>query len=263
MARPRLGTDQVRPVLDAAAAGLGGWLDAHLGSVPPDSLAAPSVLDGWSVRDLVAHLVLVADSVVHLQPLPRSAPVLSVAQYLASYPAGAEAIAERTRAVAASTDDLAAEYEHRWRQAAERLDALGTTPAVRARRGSIRLADFVLTRVVEVVVHADDLARSLPDLPPPALPEQAQRLAVRALLDALAARHPGQALEVRVPPVAAVQCLPGPRHTRGTPPGVVETDPSTWLRLAAGRQRWADAVAAGRVRASGERADLAGYLPLL
>ena len=66
---------------------------------------------------------------------------------------------------------------------------------------------------------------------------EAQRVAARYLLYALAARHPGRVLEVRVPPVAAVQCLPGPVHTRGTPPNVVETDPQTWIRLAAGLAR--------------------------
>ena len=60
-----------------------------------------------------------------------------------------------------------------------------------------------------------------------------QRVAARYLLYTLAARHPGRVLEVRIPPVAAVQCLPGPVHTRGTPPNVVETDPLTWIRLAA------------------------------
>ena len=70
-------------------------------------------------------------------------------------------------------------------------------------------------------------------------------------------------MEVRVPPFAAIQCVPGPRHTRGTPPNVVETDPLTWLDLAAGRLDWAAAVAAGRVRASGQRADLSAYLPVM
>ena len=92
---------------------------------------------------------------------------------------------------------------------------------------------------------------------------EAQRVAARYLLYALAARHPGRVLEVRVPPVAAVQCLPGPVHTRGTPPNVVETDPLTWIRLAAGRLDWADAVRSGAVHASGPRADLGAYLPLL
>jgi hypothetical protein len=88
------------------------------------------------------------------------------------------------------------------------------------------------------------------------------RDAARYLLYLLAARHPGRVLEVRIPPVAAVQCLPGPVHTRGTPPNVVETDPITWIRLAAGRLDWADAVGSGAVHASGPRADLDAYLPL-
>jgi hypothetical protein len=89
-----------------------------------------------------------------------------------------------------------------------------------------------------------------------------QRAAARYLLYTLAARHPGRILEVRVPPVAAVQCLPGPVHTRGTPPNVIETDPLTWIRLATGRLGWADAVGSGAVHASGPRADLAPYLPI-
>ena len=89
------------------------------------------------------------------------------------------------------------------------------------------------------------------------------RAAARYLLQLLAARHPGRILEVRVPPVAAVQCLPGPVHTRGTPPNVVETDPLTWVRLATGRLGWADAVGSAAVHASGPRADLAPYLPVL
>jgi hypothetical protein len=91
----------------------------------------------------------------------------------------------------------------------------------------------------------------------------ALRTATRSLLGMLAARAPGRAVEVRVPPYAAVQCIEGPRHTRGTPPNLVEMDPVTWVRLAAGQTRWADAVASGAVRASGVRADLTAYLPLL
>jgi Bacterial SCP ortholog len=90
----------------------------------------------------------------------------------------------------------------------------------------------------------------------------AQRVAARYLLYRFAARHPGRVLEVRIPPAAAVQCLPGPAHTRGTPPNVVETDPVTWIRLATGRLGWADAVGSGAVHASGPRADLGAYLPL-
>jgi len=87
--------------------------------------------------------------------------------------------------------------------------------------------------------------------------------ATRFLLEELAQRAPGNALEVRVPPFGATQCLPGPRHTRGTPPGVVETDPVTWLALATGGLDWDEAVAEGRVSASGVRADLAPLLPVI
>ena len=91
----------------------------------------------------------------------------------------------------------------------------------------------------------------------------ALRDAVRELLTLLRERAPGRSVEVRVPPYGAVQCVPGPRHTRGTPPNVIETDPVTFLLLATGALPFADAVAAGRVSASGIRADLAPYLPLL
>jgi len=86
--------------------------------------------------------------------------------------------------------------------------------------------------------------------------------ATRHLLAVLAARHPGRAVEVRIPPYGAVQCGEGPRHTRGTPPNVVEADPLTWLLLGTGRLPFATAVAEGRATASGARADLTGWLPL-
>ncbi|GIH24665.1 hypothetical protein Aph01nite_29750 [Acrocarpospora phusangensis] len=91
---------------------------------------------------------------------------------------------------------------------------------------------------------------------------EAARAAVRYLLDELVAVAPGRTVEVRVPPYAAVQCVEGPRHTRGTPPNVVQIDPRTWLELATGRTAWGDAVADGRATASGSRADLSGFLPL-
>ena len=88
-------------------------------------------------------------------------------------------------------------------------------------------------------------------------------LAVRYSLQLLAEQAPGGTVEVRVPPYAAVQCVEGPKHTRGTPPNVIETDPSTWLALATGALSWSDARAAGRVQASGQRADLSGLLPIV
>jgi hypothetical protein len=89
------------------------------------------------------------------------------------------------------------------------------------------------------------------------------RGAVLHTLGLLESRAPGRSVEMRVPPFGAVQCVEGPRHTRGTPANVVETDAMTWILLASGRTSWAEAVAAGAVHASGPRADLAEYLPLI
>jgi hypothetical protein len=88
------------------------------------------------------------------------------------------------------------------------------------------------------------------------------RLLVKHFLAVLAERAPGASVEVRVPPYAAVQAVAGVRHTRGTPPAVVELDAETWIALATGSMSWSDAQAGGRVRASGERADLSPLLPL-
>lgn len=86
--------------------------------------------------------------------------------------------------------------------------------------------------------------------------------AVRYLLEELGERAPGHAVEVRVPPAGVVQVVEGPRHTRGTPPNVVETSMEVWLALATGGLTWADALASGQVSASGLRADLSDLLPL-
>jgi hypothetical protein len=94
-------------------------------------------------------------------------------------------------------------------------------------------------------------------------PERADlRIAARFLLHRLESASPGRSVEIRVVPVAAVQAIAGPRHTRGTPPNVVETDPLTWVKLATGRLGWDEAVRTGAVRASGARSDLSVFLPL-
>ncbi|WP_336661749.1 sterol carrier family protein [Leucobacter sp. USHLN154] len=87
--------------------------------------------------------------------------------------------------------------------------------------------------------------------------------AVRYLLEELAERAPGNTVEVRVPPYGATQCVSGPRHTRGTPPNVIETDARTWIALACGELDWSTAVGDARVVASGSRAALVGLLPLV
>lgn len=131
---------------------------------------------------------------------------------------------------------------------------LGDTPEEHARGAGPPSLDALRRACVDAVLHG--LSHDLDPAP------DALREAVRWLLDRLATAAPGRSVEVRVPPYAAVQCITGPRHNRGTPPNVVETDPRTWLDLATGHASWSDAVAAGRVQASGERSDLSPYLPL-
>ena len=85
---------------------------------------------------------------------------------------------------------------------------------------------------------------------------------VKETLALLAQRYPGKAIEVRIPPYAAVQCGEGPKHTRGTPPNVIEMDADTWLQLVEGVRTWSDAYNDGLITASGVRADLSHLLPL-
>lgn len=104
-----------------------------------------------------------------------------------------------------------------------------------------------------------EAAASPSDVP---LPRNVTATAVRYTLEEVTARAPGNSVEVRVPPFGVTQCVAGPRHTRGTPPNVIECDAATWLGMVTGRLSWADAVAASRVSASGLRADLSALLPL-
>ena len=85
---------------------------------------------------------------------------------------------------------------------------------------------------------------------------------VKSTLALLTTKAPGRAIEVRIPPYAAVQCGDGPTHTRGTPPNTIEMNADTWLALASGKLSWVDAMSSGAIAASGVRADLTDYLPL-
>src|SRR5665647_3985407 len=98
---------------------------------------------------------------------------------------------------------------------------------------------------------------------PSVAPRTTVARAVRFTLEELESRAPGRTLEVRVPPYGAVQCVEVPRHTRGTPANVIETDARTWLALVTGQSDWGGALAGGAVHASGRRATLAGLLPLM
>ena len=228
----------------------------------------PSVIPGWRVAELTGHLILVHRGLAAALGRPSAEQPLSAEEYVRQYAPNADALDTATREVAAEASgrELVDRLDEAVDLAAVALAANPLPAVVRGGRGPISAEDLIDTRIIEVVVHSDDLGRSLPEHEPVPLQRAALSRAVRSLAAMLAARHPGRSVEVRVPPYAAVQCGigdPGPTRTRGTPPNVVETDPVTFLRLTTGRSTWADGVQAGAVHASGLRADLSGVLPLL
>ena len=268
-----------RAALTAQAAALRGAV-ALLCADPEAErlLAGPTRLGDWRVRELVAHLGSVFDSLTdNLGLPPGDAAPIAPTDWVAATRTGAPAIAEYAR------DRGAAEFGGAPAEVAAALDravdralkllAEDLSPELRLpiRFGPMLLDDYLVTRMVETVVHADDLAAALPTLfaTPDAFPHDRHALAsaTRVLADSLAAQAPGGSVELRIPPFAVVQCVAGPRHTRGTPPNVVETAPLPWIRLATGRTTWARATGAegevAQLTASGERSDLSPLLPVM
>ncbi len=235
-----------------------------LAQLPYEDFRKPSVLPGWDIRLLTGHVLMIFRGLLAAAGSPVDEPPLALHDYVARYRPDASEIDAVTADLAAdhTPDELLAELDRLLGEVRVRL-AEPLPKAVRAPRGPISGADYLTTRVFEVLAHSDDLSRSLPDREPIVLDRSALGAGVRGLASMLAAKYPGRSVEVRVPPFIAVQAVEGPRHTRGTPPNVVETDPVTFLRLATGRAEWDQALAAGLVRASGNRADLAEQLPLL
>jgi uncharacterized protein (TIGR03083 family) len=235
---------------------------AWLAELDPAHFGRASALPGWDVRLLTAHLVLVFEGARRGLESPVDDRPMPIPEYVRQYAANAEQIDATTEAVAG--DSSGPELVERMASAVAALPAqCPTVRAVRGGRGPITPRDWLVTRNIEAVVHCDDLSRSVPEREPVPSDRQALGTTSRALADVLTAVAPGRTVEVRVPPFVAVQTVAGPRHTRGTPPNVIETDPLTWVRVAAGRTPFAEAVAAGAINASGQRADLTPYLPLL
>jgi uncharacterized protein (TIGR03083 family) len=239
-------------------------LRAFLADLDDATFARESVLPGWDVRTLTGHLLLLHAGLLRRLQRPTDLPPLPPHEFVRRYRRDIEQIKASTFEETGdrTPDDLRARLE----QAAAALEAALAArlpKVIDTPRGPTTVADFLTTRVIELVVHADDLSRSLPGRAPVGIDRAALATTTRALAEIFAAQQPGRSVELRVPPFVAVQAVAGPRHTRGTPPNVVETDPLTWLRLATGRIAWADAVAAGAVSASGTRAALSQYLPVL
>ncbi|MFI9610906.1 sterol carrier family protein [Streptomyces sp. NPDC052023] len=229
----------------------------------PGQLALPTGLGDWTVRDLVAHIGTALTAVCRLLGEPEPARQdARPTDWPAAIAADAPAIAGTAHRLAEDHPDLDAYLADAERRFTAGLDAHPGTRLLPTSAGALPLADYVVTRTVELIVHTDDLNAAVPGLDIPC-DRQALAAATRLLADTLAAKAPGGSTEVRIPPYAVVQCVEGPRHTRGTPPNVIETDPLTWVRLATGRLTWADAVAGAKVSASGGRADLEKLLPLL
>ncbi|MFD3530416.1 sterol carrier family protein [Streptomyces sp. NPDC058664] len=226
----------------------------------PDQLDGPTRLGEWTVRDLAAHLAWMVDSVPQLLAVPEHGKDrLALLDWPFVTADAAERIDTHTRGIDAS--DLPGLYARVADDYERALADVADERLLPVSFGAMTLADFLVTRTVELVVHTDDLnAATGVGIP---YDRQALAACTRLLTDALASKVPGGAVEVRVPPYAVVQCVEGPRHTRGTPPNVVETDPLTWIRLATGRAEWATELDGARVSASGERADLAEFLPLM
>ncbi len=244
----------------AQAADLADWLEA----LPDEAFDAPSVLEGWDVRTLIGHLVLTQQGFARVLQSRTTQRAIPVADYVRAYRREAASIDDSARRTTLATPLPLALT--RLRDGASLRAGVTDVPdraVLDGPRGPITALDWALTRVVDLAVHCDDLSRSLPDHAPLAIRRPVLASGVRTLAEILAAQVPGRSVELRVPPFVAVQAVPGPRHTRGTPPNVVETDGLTWLRLATGRTSFADAVRSGAARASGNRADLSGHLPVL
>ena len=237
--------EQLRAALDAQ------W-DLLVPAFAAADQAAPTRCAGWTVADLDRHLGIVTARLGQLVAgAVAGRPDADVAGWAAALPGLAGRIDADAHDPAAPTLAVAVKLVR------PVLHAADPAHVVTQLTGTHTVFDAALFRLIESVVHGLDL-------PQPLVPNnRALAYVVRALAEILVARAPGRSVEVRVPPHVAVQCVEGPRHTRGTPPNVVECDPVAFVELCAGRVRWADAVADGRVRASGERADLQAWLPLL
>ncbi|GGR42259.1 maleylpyruvate isomerase family mycothiol-dependent enzyme [Streptomyces roseolus] len=258
-ARKRTRSYDPAKIRAAVAAQFGHVRDAVL-ALPPEALDRPTRLGEWMVRDLAGHLTMVLGSVARGLEGPEPARrELVLLDWPPATATAAARIDEDVRAL--DTADLPGLYARVAEAFGKALAGAPDGRLVSTRLGAMTLADFLVTRTVELVVHTDDLAAATGvEIP---YDRQALAACTRLLADTLATKAPGGSVEVRIPPYAVVQCVEGPRHTRGTPPNVVETDPLTWIRLATGRTEWAAERDAARIAASGERADLTGLLPLM
>lgn len=255
------------PAFDAVTRALRGqWqvLLEAIDALTQDEAARPTRIEGWDVAALAAHiggnaLWLSRCAVPTTQKAERDHQ-----SYFDSTDSGAIDERARQRAKDLSLEEIKALAHESTAEADRLLDQIDPATVVAGETRPIAFGDLVFSRVVEGVVHGLDLAAATSGF---AQDPEASMLVTRWLAARLERRAPGRTVEVRIPPVAAVQVSgadgEGPRHTRGTPPNIVETDAVTWIELATGRLAWEDAVRRHRVAASGRLADLSFALPLM
>jgi hypothetical protein len=204
-----------------------------------------SVLPGLTVGHLTWHLVHATGLLPELAAIPTRRRPVRVEAWAATFTHVAADLLAQALSHHGDPRPVLAEV------LARAAEVSGPDRTVGGDAEAIRLVDLAATRVIELTVHGLDLGID-PD-------REALAVSTRALARMLADRHPGRAVELRVPPFVAVQLIEGTVHRRGTPPAVVEMSPVTWLRLATGREAWAHAA----ITASGERSDLSALLPVL
>ena len=234
-------------------------------ALQPEDWASPTRLGDWSVKELVAHLAGNPWWLTRCaSELTNAKAKVDAQSYFDTYDAGDVDRTAKNRAEESSPDYLIGMLRATTAEAIELIATMDPAQVICGGDAPITFADMTFTRVVEAVVHGLDLAAATGSFEqePAALKVVARWCAQR-----LERTHKGRTIEVRIPPVAAVQIAgpqgDGPRHKRGTPPNTVETDPTTWIELATGRVTWSEAVAAHRVSASGRLADLDWALPVL
>lgn len=222
----------------------------------------PTRLGQWRIAELVAHIGM-SNLSRYLDGPSALRAGMDTVDWVRGCASAATVVDERAHAMTdeARPAELRALVREARLSIEKALANVDPTFVVPSRFGDISVADYLATRCVELTVHALDLTAAMDR--ESSLDRDATAVAVKLLLNALAVMAPGKSVEVRVPPYGAVQCVEGPRHTRGTPGNVVEMDAVAWLELATGRVAWTNAVDHGRVHASGERADLSALLPLL